>query len=53
MNAVALTDAEKVQLLLSELQDAGEELQRWRGGDNRALRTVREMQGQSDEDDPP
>lgn len=49
MNLADLNDAEKVQVLLDELQDAGEELQRWRGGDNRALRTVREMRGQSDD----
>lgn len=43
MNLSDLTEAEKVEILLSELQDAGEELRRWRPGDNRALRTVREM----------
>lgn len=43
MNLSDLTEAEKVEILLAELQDAGHELQRWRCGDNRALRTVREM----------
>ena len=43
MTLAELTDHEKIEFLLAELQDAGHELQRWRCGDNRALRTVREM----------
>lgn len=43
-----LTDREKD--LLELLQEAGEELQRYRCGDNRALRTVREMRGQTGDD---
>lgn len=44
-----LTDAEKVQVLLAELQDAGEKLQRTFCGDTRALRIVREMRGQTED----
>lgn len=50
MNLADLTDREKVEHLLEELQEAGETLQRYRCGDNRALRTVREMRGQTEDD---
>ncbi|WP_200912611.1 hypothetical protein [Acidovorax sp. Leaf84] len=48
MTLADLTDSEKVEHLLAELQDAGETLQRYGCGDNRALRTVREMRGAVD-----
>ena len=48
MSDADLTDREKD--LLELLQETGEELQRYRCGDNRALRTVREMRGQTEDD---
>jgi hypothetical protein len=50
MTLADLTDAEKVALLLDELQDAGKELQRYRCGDTRPLRIVREMRGQTEDE---
>lgn len=47
MKISELTDAEKVEILLSELKDAGEMTRRAYGSD-RALRVVREMRGEEE-----
>lgn len=45
MTLAELPIQEQRDILLAELKNAGEELQRYRCGDNRALRTVREISG--------
>ena len=48
VNLADLTDAEKIEFLLTELQDAAEVLGRY-GHGNRQLEVVREMRGEVEE----